>query len=124
MTGDARHASGRAWELAASELLAKRGIEIIARGYRCRLGELDLIGIDGATLVVIEVRARASRARGTALETVGPRKQQRIVNATRHFLMHHPGWFARPIRFDVVAVDRIDTAEPRLQWVKGAFQAG
>lgn len=124
MSGDLRHASGRAWEQAASDLLAARGIEIITRGYRCRLGELDIVGIDGATLVVIEVRARASGARGRALETVGPRKQRRIVNATRHFLMRHPAWFARPIRFDVVAVDGIDTAEPRIQWVKGAFQAG
>jgi putative endonuclease len=124
MSGDARLASGKAWEHAAAELLAKRGIDIIARGYRCRLGELDLVGIDGSTLVVVEVRARASGARGRAVETVGPRKQRRIVNATRHFLMHHPAWLAQPIRFDVVAVDDIDTAEPRVQWVKGAFQAG
>jgi putative endonuclease len=123
VSGDPRHASGRAWERAASDLLAKRGIEVIARGYRCRLGELDIVAIDGATLVVIEVRARASDARGTALETVGARKQRRIVNATRHFLMRHPVWFARPIRFDVIAVDDIDTAEPRMQWIKGAFQA-
>jgi putative endonuclease len=123
MSGDPRHASGRAWELAASDLLAKRGIDIIARSYRCRLGELDIVGVDGSTLVVIEVRARASGARGTAVETVGARKQRRIVNATRHFLMRHPVWFACPIRFDVVAVDGIDTAEPRMQWIKGAFQA-
>jgi putative endonuclease len=123
MSGDPRHASGRAWELAASDLLAQRGIDIIARGYRCRLGELDIVGVDGATLVVIEVRARASGARGSAVETVGMRKQRRIVNATRHFLMRHPVWFARPIRFDVIAVDGIDTAEPRVQWIKDAFQA-
>jgi putative endonuclease len=122
MSGDPRHASGRAWEIAASDLLAQRGIEIIARGYRCRLGELDIVGIDGSTLVVIEVRARASGARGSAIETVGARKQRRIVNATRHFLMRHPVWFARPIRFDVIAVDGIDGAKPRMQWIKGAFQ--
>jgi putative endonuclease len=123
MSGDPRHASGRVWERAASDLLEQRGIDIIARGYRCRLGELDIVGVDGATLVVIEVRARASGARGSAVETVGARKQRRIVNATRHFLMRHPDWFARPIRFDVIAVDAIDTAEPRMQWIKGAFQA-
>jgi putative endonuclease len=123
MAGDPRHASGREWELAAAELLAKRGIDIIARGYRCRLGELDIVGIDGATLVVIEVRARASGACGSAVETVAARKQQRIVNATRHFLMRHPVWFARPIRFDVIAVDGIDTAQPRMRWIKGAFHA-
>jgi putative endonuclease len=123
MSGDPRHASGRAWELAASDLLAKRGIDIIARSYRCRLGELDIVGIDGATLVVIEDRARASHARGSAVETVGARKQRRIINATRHFLMRNPVWFARPIRFDVIAVDGIDTAQPRMQWIKGAFQA-
>jgi putative endonuclease len=124
MSGDPRHAAGKAWELTASKFLAERGIDIIARGYRCRLGELDIVGLDGATLVVVEVRARASGARGSALESVGPRKQRRIINATRHFLMRNPACFARPVRFDVIAVDGIDTAEPRMQWLQGAFQAG
>jgi putative endonuclease len=124
MTGDPRHVAGKTWELTASKFLAERGIDIIARGYRCRLGELDLVGLDGTTLVVVEVRARASGAHGTAVETVGPRKQRRIVNATRHFLMRNPAWFARPIRFDVIAVDGIDTAEPRMRWLRGAFEAG
>jgi putative endonuclease len=114
---------GRVWETRAACFLAENGIELIAHGYRCRLGELDLVCSDGQTLVVVEVRARQSRTHGRAVETVGPRKQQRIVRATRHFLMRHPAWFARPIRFDVVAIDGIDGPAPRITWVRHAFDA-
>jgi putative endonuclease len=112
---------GQAWEARAARFLTARGIRIIARGYRCRLGELDLIGVDGTALVVVEVRARG-RA-GAAIETIGFHKQRRIVNATRHFLMRHPKWHARHIRFDVIAIDRIDSGEPEIRWVKNAFDA-
>jgi len=114
---------GRAWESHAARYLEARGLKIIARGYRCRLGELDIIGSDAAGLVVVEVRARRRGRFGSALETVGPHKQRRIVLATRHYLMHHPEWLSRPIRFDVVAIDDIDGAKPRVRWVRSAFDA-
>jgi len=114
---------GRAWEARAARYLADNGIELIAHGYRCRLGELDLVCSDGQTLVVVEVRARQSGSHGSAVETVGPQKRQRIVRATRHFLMRHPNWFARPIRFDVIAIDGIDQPVPRITWVRNAFDA-
>jgi len=123
MTGYPRHVSGRTWEDTAAAFLADRGMAIVARGYRCRLGELDLVCSEGDMLVIVEVRARARGARGSALETIGARKQRRIVNATRHFLMRNPQWHERPMRFDVIAVDGIDSSEPRLRWVKSAFDA-
>ena len=119
-----RHAIGRAWEAAAADFLASRGLDVVERGYRCRLGELDLICLDGATIVVVEVRARASAAHGSAGETVDARKRKKIVNATRHYLMRNPAWFERPIRFDVVAVDSIESQEPHVEWIQGAFDAG
>jgi putative endonuclease len=122
MTAD-RQGSGRAWENAAAGFLASRGLTIVARGYRCRLGEIDIVCLDDATIVVVEVRARAKTAHGSAAETVDYRKRQKIINATRHFLMRNPCWFNHPLRFDVVAVDAIDTDEPQLQWLKGAFDA-
>ncbi|HUF74290.1 MAG TPA: YraN family protein [Gammaproteobacteria bacterium] len=112
---------GQAWEARAARFLAARGIRIIERGYRCRLGEIDLVGVDGNVLVIIEVRARGRG--GTAIETVSFRKQRRIINATRHFLMRNPKWFSRRIRFDVVAIDRIDSGKPEIQWVRNAFDA-
>ena len=121
--GDAQ-SIGRIWESRAAAYLREQGIRMIAQGYRCRLGEIDLIGDDGRDIVVIEVRARGRDSLGSALESVGPAKQRRIILATRHFLMRNPGAQARSIRFDVVAFDGIDTADPRLTWIRNAFDAG
>jgi putative endonuclease len=123
MTGGGAQVSGRAWEAAAADFLLDQGLAIVERGYRCRLGELDIVCLDDETLVIVEVRARANTERGSAVETVTARKQKKIVNATRHFLMRNPRWFDRALRFDVIAVDGIDTDEPRLSWVKRAFDA-
>jgi putative endonuclease len=123
MTGSGTLVSGRAWEAAAADFLLDQGLAILERGYRCRLGELDLVCLDAETLVIVEVRARASTERGSAAETVTARKRRKIVNATRHFLMRNPRWFDHTLRFDVIAVDGIETDEPRLSWVKRAFDA-
>lgn len=114
---------GSIWEARAADFLETRGITIIARGYRCRLGELDLIGRDGAELVIVEVRARKRGSLGSAAESVSRGKQQRIVRATRHFLMQQPAWHAATIRFDVIAIDGIDTDAPRIRWLRHAFDA-
>jgi len=118
------HSQGRLWESRAAAWLDAQGVRTIAQGYRCRLGEIDLIGDDGHDLVFVEVRARKQDSLGTALESVGPAKQRRIVRATRHYLMRNPRAQARHIRFDVVAFDGIDTADPRVTWIRNAFEAG
>jgi len=115
---------GRVWESRAAAWLDAQGVRTISRGYRCRLGEIDLIGVDGQDLVFVEVRARKHDSLGTALESVGTAKQRRIIRATRHYLMRHPGAQARRIRFDVVAFDDIDTADPRVTWIRNAFEVG
>lgn len=115
--------TGRIWEKHAAEYLVARGMSVLARGYRCRLGELDIVGTDGASLVIIEVRARAGASRQRAIDTVGPLKQQRIINATRHYLMNHPDWYSRPVRFDVLAIDGIERSDPEYCWIRNAFDA-
>jgi putative endonuclease len=114
---------GREAEQRAAEFLAARGIEILTCGYRCRLGELDLVASDGERLIVVEVRARAKSGFGSAIESIGPRKQRRIVLATRHFLMRNPVWNSQPIRFDVIAFDAIESSAPKITWLKNAFPA-
>jgi putative endonuclease len=114
---------GRHWEAVAADYLEDRGLTVLARGYRCRLGELDLVCRDDAALVVVEVRARGTSSFGSAVETIGPRKRARIVQATRHFLMRRREWHDAAIRFDVVTFDAIDTVEPTVRWIKNAFEA-
>lgn len=118
-----RAAVGRRWESTVAEYLQERGLTIVARGYRCRLGEIDLVCHDGTTLVIVEVRARAAAALVRAKETVDHGKRRRLVQATRHFLARHPRFFDQPIRFDVVAVDGIDGDSPDIDWIRNAFDA-
>jgi putative endonuclease len=114
---------GRHWEAVAAEYLEDRGLVVLARGYRCRLGEIDLVCREERTLVIVEVRARGSGAVARAAESIGPAKRTRIIRATRHFLMRRSEWHNAPIRFDVVAFDSIDTAEARVSWLRNAFDA-
>ncbi|WP_419600089.1 YraN family protein [Thiolapillus sp.] len=100
----------------AEKFLAGKGLTTIARNYRCKSGEIDLIMEDGATLVMVEVRYRKNAAFGSALESVTPRKQARIIAAASHYLVKHP--IDRPVRFDVVAISGDNT----LNWVQNAFQ--
>ncbi len=118
-----RLARGRLWESRAAVYLEQHGLAILARGYRCRLGELDLICRDDRQLVIVEVRARSRGALCSALESIDAHKRYRIVQATRHLLLRHSEWQAAVIRFDVVAFDAIDTAEPEVRWIKNAFDA-
>jgi putative endonuclease len=112
---------GEAWEARAADFLTDQGLAIITRRYRCRLGELDIVACEDGELVVVEVKARA-RA-GIALTSVGTAKRRRIVNATRHFLMRHNEWHPKPIRFDVIAFEGIDSEHPRIRWIRNAFEA-
>jgi putative endonuclease len=117
-------ARGRLWESRAAAYLERHGIEILARGYRCRLGEIDLVCRDDSQLVIVEVRARSGGSLCSAVDSVDAHKRRRIVQATRHLLMRHAELQAAAIRFDVVAFDAIDEPEPQIRWIRNAFDAG
>ncbi len=109
---------GEEAEERAARFLAARGLAIVARNYRTRLGEVDIVAREGRTLVFVEVRARSWRAWGGAAASVDYRKQRRLVAAARHFLARLG---AEPAcRFDVLTLDG-DGAEPA--WIRGAFEA-
>ncbi|HEX7466326.1 MAG TPA: YraN family protein, partial [Usitatibacter sp.] len=82
----AAQATGGAAEEAAARYLEERGLEIVARNYRTRLGEIDLVARDGATLVFVEVRMRSSERFGGAAESIGWRKRSRLEAAARQYL--------------------------------------
>lgn len=110
----AQRAGDRAEDRAA-RFLERHGMRILARNYRTRMGEIDLVAADGATLVFVEVRLRSAARFGGGAESVDGRKRRRIGMAARHYLMalgHEP-----PCRFDVVSLER---DEPT--WIRGAFE--
>jgi putative endonuclease len=118
---DGRAELGRRGEALAAELLRARGLEIVERNFRCRAGEIDLVVLDGPTVVFVEVRSRRGDRAGTPFESVDPRKQARVTRVARHFLAAR-GWGERDVRFDVVGV-RFDAEPPALEHVRGAFEA-
>ncbi len=110
----AQQAGGAAEEQAA-RLLAGHGLQILARNYRTRLGEIDLVARDGATLVFVEVRRRADMRFGGAAGSVDARKRARIAAAARHYLARLDR--EPPCRFDVVAIEQQGAT-----WLRGAFE--
>lgn len=118
-----RQRCGRDGEARAAAFLEARGVTILARNVRSHAGEIDLVALDGTTLVFCEIRTRRSRAQGGALESVTPAKQRQVVRVAEHFLARHPRLAACPIRFDVVAIDLRDEAV-QVTWIADAFGAG
>jgi len=120
---DSTTALGRRAEDFACRHLEAQGLRLLERNYRCRAGELDLVMLDGGTLVVVEVRSRSTSAHGDAASTVGPRKQQRFIRAARHLLLSRPDYRRLPARFDVVAIDPgAPGAPPTVTWIRDAFR--
>lgn len=113
-----RQRDGAAAEDLAAAFLARRGLAIVERNYRCRGGEIDLIARDATTLVFVEVRYRRSRQFGGAGASVDARKQARILVAARHYLAQRG---EVPCRCDVVALDALEPG--RIEWIKDAFGA-
>ena len=108
-------AGARAEELCA-ELLRKAGLRVLARNWRCRHGEIDLVAEEGDTLVFAEVRFRRSQRYGGAAESVTATKQARLVAAARLYLMRRPD---ADCRFDVLLLDSLETS--RIEWIRNAF---
>ncbi len=112
-------ATGEAAEDRALRYLQARGLSVIARNYRCKTGEIDLVMRDVAgTLVFVEVRARVARSAqrfGGAAASVTPAKQRRLIAAAEDFLAGHPGEVPA-CRFDVIAIDGT-----RIEWMRDAF---
>jgi putative endonuclease len=113
---------GRRWERAAERLLRRRGLRILARNYECRSGEIDLIMLDGAALVFVEVRYRRNDRYGSGADTVTRAKQLRIITTARQFLTRNAQHAQRPCRFDVVSVGR-ESGQVEFSWIQGAFDA-
>ncbi len=102
--------------------LQSHGLALLARNYRCRGGELDLVMEAAGMLVFVEVRYRASADFGTPEETITASKQKRLLLAARIYLLHHPRHAARPMRFDVVSLQG-KLPEARIKWIRNAFGA-
>lgn len=94
---------GISGEQAAESYLAGQGMDCLARRYRAGDGELDLVMLNGETIVMVEVKYRPHSPAGAGLAAVTPAKQRRMLHAAQYFLMERE-WMNHPVRFDVVEI--------------------
>lgn len=110
---------GRTGEDLAAKHLEGRGYRILERNYSAPYGEIDLIGLDGDTVVFVEVKTRTTNAYGAPELAVDRRKQERMVKAALGYLKHKK-LHQMPCRFDVVAISGADSE--RVEVIQNAFE--
>ena len=108
---------GTFYERQAEEFLKDKGVHILDRNYRCRQGEIDIIGYDGTCLVFFEVKARETDRAGTGAEAVDLRKRRKICRVADYYRFEHKIGEFTEMRYDCVAID-----EGRITWIKNAFE--
>lgn len=118
-----RQLSGRRAEDIAADFLRGRGLEIIERNYRRRNGELDVVAREKDVLVIAEVRTRASDEFGGAAASIDGWKQRCIVRAAQQLLQQRKELAKLRARFDVLVVSDIEGPEPKVEWIRHAFDA-
>lgn len=111
---------GRSGEAFAARYLRRRGLRVIERNFRCRLGEIDIVARDGDQLVFVEVRSARSTFAGRPELTVDERKQARLARAGRLYLAQC-GWRPAGVRFDVIGLTRQSWWRWDARWYRDAF---
>lgn len=122
MSGGERRLLGRWGEAAAAEHLRKKGYQLVATGWQCRYGEIDLIVQNRRYLVFVEVKLRKSAAFAAAREFVDARKQEKLRISAELYLAQYPT--ALQPRFDVVEVyapQGVQTPRPEIFHWENAF---
>lgn len=109
---------GKDAEARAAKFLESRGLTIVARNFRGRYGEIDLIARDGVTLVFVEVRARGSNAFGGAAASITASKREKLTRTALQYLATLGSTPA--CRFDAVLLDGNNAP---IEWIRDAFGA-
>ncbi|TAL75242.1 MAG: YraN family protein [Rhodanobacter sp.] len=113
---------GARFEQRAATELERAGLKTLARNYTTRHGELDLVMLDGATVVFVEVRQRAHAEHGDALASITRSKRDKLIRTAQLWLAANPPHAHRTCRFDVVTFDGSADAA-RGHWLRAAFEA-
>jgi len=116
-TSESTHVIGQQAEDKAARFLEKRGLLVLARNFRCRGGEIDLICRDSNTLVFVEVRMRRNADFGGAGASITLTKQRRLILAAQHYLLANAKANG-DCRFDCVLLEG-----ETIEWIRDAFSA-
>lgn len=116
MPGSNNRKTGTEQEERAAEYLTARGFQIVERNFRCRQGEIDIIGYDGEYLVFVEVKYRSSGCFDGPLAAVGRAKMQKICRVADFYRHRERVPQEIPIRYDVVGI-----LQKEITWIPNAF---
>ena len=119
----ARQDLGKSGEDLAVAELGRRGYAIVARRYRTRHGEIDVVARHGDELVFVEVRRRSGEMCGAAAESVTRHKQRRVARMAADYLSRDGLYDRCAVRFDVVAIDDRPSGPPAVTVIPAAFDA-
>ncbi len=109
--------TGTYYETLVAGVLKKHGYQILETNFRSRVGEVDLIAVDGSNLVFVEVKYRKNAKKGTSEEAVTLNKQRIICRVADYYILTHREVARLQIRFDVAAIDK-----KQLTIYKNAFE--
>lgn len=115
-SGTNKRSIGAIMEERAVGYLAEQGMQILERNYRCRQGEIDLIGWERGYLVFVEVKYRSGRRAGVPEAAVDWRKVRKICRTADYYRSMHEVWDCVPQRYDVVALEGEE-----IRWYRNAF---
>lgn len=110
---------GTKYEELACVYLEKNGVLIKEKNFRCRQGEIDIVGKQGGYLVFFEVKYRKTDRSGLPEEAVTYNKQKRICRTADFYRMLHGYSDDRPVRYDVIGINGTD--RPKIRWYRNAF---
>jgi putative endonuclease len=114
---------GERGEAFAARYLRRLGFKIVGRSVRTKLGELDLVAVDGRTVVFVEVKTRQSEDQGHPAEAVDFAKQRRLTRLATAYLQRH-GLLDNPARFDIIAITWPGgRGRPQVEHIRNAFEA-
>lgn len=120
MTRDRKN-KGDLGEQKVAEFLERRGYRILERNYRCPLGEMDIIALEGKIVVFVEVKTRSSERFGSPQAAIRPQKQRRMTAIALYYLKGQ-GLLDAPARFDVAAVS-LNEGRETVTLYRNAFEA-
>lgn len=115
---DGRQALGRWGEALVADYLTRRGMTVLERNWRCGIGEIDIVALDGDCLVVCEVKTRSGTGFGDPVEAVTWRKYTRLRRLAAQWLSDHDER-APHVRIDVVGVLRRPGERPLVRHLEG-----
>ena len=120
MVSDERRKLGERGEDAAVAFLERSGLTVVERNWRCPAGEIDIVALDGETLVLCEVKTRRTAAKGTPEEAVTPAKQRRYAKLAEAYVQAS-SLENVAVRFDVVTLLVVAEDRALLRHYRAAF---